>query len=273
MSSDLDLPLLPSAEQIRRREFATVRRGYDPDQVRDYLQHVSSQVETLEQELRETRMQTDTKASRTDTEVHDDAGAAASGHPSFVAAPEAMPDDDGYGRLAERFAEMIRAADEQSTSVLEEAQAEAARILEEARAEADRVRVDAQARAEEARQMGDDELVHAKEEAERILGSLADRRETLVTQMQEMQSRLLSVAKNLEIGIDDPIIHEPTFEEMDIGTDGETQAEIAAGGETDDEMVDPRYEDLWVSNEGSSVDIPDLEPLDLDFDEDASGKE
>ncbi len=38
-------------------------------------------------------------------------------------------------------------------------------------------------------------------------------------------------------------------------------------------MVDPRYEDLWVSNEGSSVDIPDLEPLDLDFDEDASGKE
>ena len=34
--SDLDLPLLPSAEQIRRRQFATVRRGYDPDQVHDY---------------------------------------------------------------------------------------------------------------------------------------------------------------------------------------------------------------------------------------------
>ncbi len=129
MSSDLDLPLLPSAEQIRRREFATVRRGYDPDQVRDYLHHVSSQVETLEQELRETRMQTDTKASRADGDVHqdDDTSAAASGHPSFVAAPEAMPGDDGYGRLAERFTEMIRAADEQSTKVVEEAQAEAAR--------------------------------------------------------------------------------------------------------------------------------------------------
>ena len=35
MTKDLDLPLLPSAEQIRRREFATVRRGYDPDQVRE----------------------------------------------------------------------------------------------------------------------------------------------------------------------------------------------------------------------------------------------
>ena len=52
MTNDLDLPLLPSAEQIRRREFATVRRGYDPDQVREYLQGVAGQVETLERELR-----------------------------------------------------------------------------------------------------------------------------------------------------------------------------------------------------------------------------
>src|SRR5436190_7505357 len=55
MKNDLDLPLLPSAEQIRRREFATVRRGYDPDQVREYLQGVAGQVETLERELRERR--------------------------------------------------------------------------------------------------------------------------------------------------------------------------------------------------------------------------
>ena len=33
MATDIDLPFLPSAAQIRRREFATVRRGYDPDQV------------------------------------------------------------------------------------------------------------------------------------------------------------------------------------------------------------------------------------------------
>ena len=55
MKNDLDLPLLPSAEQIRRREFATVRRGYDPDQVREYLQGVAGQVETLERELRDQR--------------------------------------------------------------------------------------------------------------------------------------------------------------------------------------------------------------------------
>ncbi len=41
-TSDLDMPLLPSAEQIRRREFATVRRGYDPQQVRAYLTSIAN---------------------------------------------------------------------------------------------------------------------------------------------------------------------------------------------------------------------------------------
>jgi DivIVA domain-containing protein len=44
MATEIDLPFLPSAAQIRRREFASVRRGYDPDQVRDYLAQVAEQV-------------------------------------------------------------------------------------------------------------------------------------------------------------------------------------------------------------------------------------
>src|SRR5438105_14687998 len=55
MSTRLDLPLLPSAEQIRRRMFARVRRGFDPDQVRDYLLQIADQIETLEGEVREAR--------------------------------------------------------------------------------------------------------------------------------------------------------------------------------------------------------------------------
>ena len=56
MSTRLDLPLLPSAEQIRRRMFARVRRGFDPDQVRDYLLQIADQIETLEGEVREARL-------------------------------------------------------------------------------------------------------------------------------------------------------------------------------------------------------------------------
>src|SRR3954453_4183190 len=56
-STELDLPLLPSAEQIRRREFATIRRGYDPEQVRNYLGQVAAQVETLEGQIRDARLE------------------------------------------------------------------------------------------------------------------------------------------------------------------------------------------------------------------------
>ena len=56
-TSDLDMPLLPSAEQIRRREFATVRRGYDPQQVRAYLTSIANQVGTLERELSQLRLE------------------------------------------------------------------------------------------------------------------------------------------------------------------------------------------------------------------------
>ena len=55
-TSDLDMPLLPSAEQISRREFATVRRGYDPQQVRAYLTSIATQVGTLERELSQLRL-------------------------------------------------------------------------------------------------------------------------------------------------------------------------------------------------------------------------
>ncbi len=44
-STNLDLPVLMSADQIRRREFVTTRRGYDPEQVRAYLEQVAEQVE------------------------------------------------------------------------------------------------------------------------------------------------------------------------------------------------------------------------------------
>jgi hypothetical protein len=40
------------------------------------------------------------------------------------------------------------------------------------------------------------------------------------------------------------------------------------GSKGDDDVVDPRYEDLWAS-EPATVDIPDLAPIDVDFDDEA----
>ena len=210
MKNDLDLPLLPSAEQIRRREFATVRRGYDPDQVREYLQGVAGQVETLERELHDQRKEG--KAQRPPTPGESLAAAITAGQVMTPATPATtpvpatpaptIPQQDPYEAIAKRFAGVLESADKEATAALAEAKAEADRVLQEARSEADRIKLDAQARAEQAKQQGTDSLAEAKREAERILGSLSERREVLVTQMHDMQSKLLSVAKELEASID-----------------------------------------------------------------------
>ncbi len=254
-TSDLDLPLLPSADQIRRREFATVRRGYDPDQVRDYLHQVADQIQVLEHDVREARLTSGSRAAAAE-----------------ASAPVA---EDPYERLALRFASIIQTADTEAQRVVDEAKVESVRMIEEARTEADRIRVDAQARAEEARQQGTEALERAREEAEKILGGLATRRETLVTQMQEMQERLLSVAQGLEVAIDgsEEAPEEPEFELKiaDAEPAAKASEQPAAGAEPEVEDVDPRYEDLWISED--QIDIPDLASIDLDIDEDSRGRD
>jgi DivIVA domain-containing protein len=292
--SDLDLPLLPSAEQIRRRQFATVRRGYDPDQVHDYLNQVAQQVEALEGELREQRL-TSTAA--------DDATSSGATAPVAAAAPVGADADAAYDRIGQRLANVLRAADEESQTMIEEARTEADALLSEARAEAERLRTDALSRAEEDRARSGEELQRARAEADRVLGGLEHRRESLLGQMHEMQSRLLAVAQNLEIpdGADEAdagthVAHEAAQDNASPFASGPGDAEPAspAGdgamtrsgsepepdrtepkpapvsvgqGVADDDAVDPRYEDMWATPGSRSVDIPDLSSLDIDFDD------
>jgi DivIVA domain-containing protein len=258
MKNDLDLPLLPSAEQIRRREFATVRRGYDPDQVREYLQGVAGQVETLERELRDQRKEA--KAQRPPTPGESLAAAVTAGQVMTpvtpATAPPPTPPQDPYEAIAKRFAGVLESADKEATAALAEAKAEADRVLQEAHSEADRIKLDAQARAEQAKQQGTDSLAEAKLEAERILGSLSERREVLMTQMHDMQSKLLSVAKELEASIDDP--------------KGAKEITRSERDRTSDDVVDARYEDMWASKGKKMVDYR-IRTLDVDFEEDHGG--
>jgi DivIVA domain-containing protein len=247
-AAELDLPLLPSAEQIRRREFATIRRGYDPEQVRDYLKQVAAQVETLEGQLREARLEMES--------AHQPATAAETpAEPQPEPQPEPAPAADPYEQLAGRLSELIRAADGQAKKILTEAQAEATRQMTEARAEADRVRTDAQSQAEEARQHGDEVLHQAKAEAERVLSTLSSRREHLVEQLQQMQSRLLGVAQELESALG----------EDDVDDEFMTDPPTSSPQTEDADVVDPRYEDLWVSTETEAMKMTDLPSIDIDF--------
>ncbi len=256
-TNDLDLPVQPSAEQIRRREFASVRRGYDPDQVRDYLTSVAGQLEKLEKDLRDAKLAAETATER--------AAAAASVEPA----------GDPYEVLGKRIAGLIGTADKEATRLLDEARGEAARIVEEARADADRIRVDAQSRAEEARAEGNQILQQARAEADRALSSLASRRQQLVDQLQTMQSRLISAANDLEVSIDEPSTEdlpetiaaaEAAASASAPGTTAvkEEPGEASSGAPADDSLP---MEELWVSSD-ESVDLPDLASIEFDFDDD-----
>jgi DivIVA domain-containing protein len=250
-TSDLDMPLLPSAEQIRRREFATVRRGYDPQQVRAYLTSIANQVGTLERELSQLRLEVGASAAARGEQPAEPAAQAVEVHEGGSSTA------DPYDALSKRFASLIEIADQEAERILENARSESTRTLDEARSEADRIRVDAQAHAEEARQEGTDLLERAKTESDRLLLGLAERRRGLVTQLEEMRGKLIEVAEDLAEPIEEAA--RADAEDSDLVEDADNTADDA------DDSVDPRYEDLWVNKE--SLQIPDLASIDLEFDE------
>ena len=217
-TSDLDLPLLPSAEQIRRREFATIRRGYDPDQVRDYLGAVAVQVESLENDLKDARLLAE---SRTGATV---------GHRPCPPHPSPTPTTASR----KRFAGLIAAADR-----------EAGRIVDEAKTDADRIRVDAQASAEAAKQEGDRGAGVGARGSRSRPGRPVDPTRTA---REPAATDAVPVARAWPMSsrsvIDEPAIAGP---KPTTGCDGTTQAADPTEGRPD-ELLDPRYEDLWVSD-------------------------
>jgi DivIVA domain-containing protein len=274
-ATNLDLPVLISADQIRRREFVTIRRGYDPDQVRAYLEQLADQMEVMRSMVNEARSDALT---------------------AVRAAAE--PRIDPYEKLAARVSNVIREADGAAEKIRAEAQSDADQLTGQARAEADRIRTDAQARAEEARERADTAVRVAREETDRTIAGLATRRDALVGQIASMQERLLGVAHDLERAMDvkvslpeiEPMLAMAPEAEAGNG-DAEPLAETSEGseGEFDDPhdegndepfgtivvgeaedgngtpIVDPSFDELWAGTEAIKLEFPQIPALDLDW--------
>ena len=298
-ATNLDLPVLISAEQIRRREFVTIRRGYDPDQVRAYLEQLADQMELMRVLLRDAQAEAET-AIRTISQ----------------------PRQDPYEQLGVRVASVIREADHVAETIRGEAHRDAEQVTREARADADRIRTDAQSKGEEARARADAAVRTAREEADRTIAGLATRRDALFDQLASMQERLIGVAHDLESAMDlkvslpdiesirdlldgseerdGSIVNEAAapheMEEPDVldasdapvdpagapieGVDriGPRESTVIvreAGDEDDDDepnMLDPSYEELWDGTDAVKLDLPEIPALDLDWGE-ADGDE
>jgi DivIVA domain-containing protein len=286
-ATNLDLPVLISPEQIRRREFVTIRRGYDPDQVRDYMEQLADQVELMQSLLREARQEAE----------------------SAIRANE-KPRIDPYEELARRVSGVIREADTAAEQIRTGAREDAERVTVEARTDADRIRTDAQARAEETRASAEAAVLQARAEADQTIMGLATRRDALVEQLAGMQERLLAVARDLESTIeldgpatpavetkasnaptdttssrrdapgpteaaDTPRDPAPASEVViDVtGGDRPTEGPSGAAGDAEaaealfQELDDPAYEELWEGTQAMRLEMPDIPPLDLDWGE------
>jgi DivIVA domain-containing protein len=246
-ATELDLPVLASPEQIRRREFVTARRGYDPQQVREFLTRIAEQMDRMQTMLREARMDAEA-ANRT----------------------EADPRPDAYERLAARFAETLRAADEQATRIREEAEREAAKTIDEARVEADRIRGEAHGKADELRSAAETALREAREQTASAISSLTARRTALVDEVGRMRARLVAAADELGSVLEptgaSPVEQKPVEERF------ATPAPTPASSEPPPDPpassgVEIRYEDLWEGTEPLPLDLPEIPPLDLNWDD------
>ncbi|MEP6151781.1 DivIVA domain-containing protein [Ilumatobacter sp.] len=183
MAMSFSRPDPASPAQIADASFPTSRRGFDQNEVRDFLRMVSAELgrlrerETfLERELRDARNNPDLDGSRLD--------------------------DEALTRLlGEETARVLNAARESSHEIREKAEQSAARMLleasdeatrmrEEAEIEASRRRSDAAADAEAelsmAKQQGREMVNEARAYRERVLSELARRRELAREQIEQL---------------------------------------------------------------------------------------
>jgi DivIVA domain-containing protein len=179
-----DLSSSASAGRIRHPTFATVFRGYDPNQVLEYLSGVADHVEALESKVQQVELEL--KESR---------------RQGIALQDKVSGGQDPYDTISARVADLVRMFDQDVERLRAEAEAEVQRLLADARTEAERTRLDAQDKAAETRADAERTLRDARIETEHALSSLTSRRDALVGELRILRDRILDTVKGLETTI------------------------------------------------------------------------
>lgn len=179
-----DLSPSAGAGRIRQPTFGTVFRGYDPNQVLEYLSGVADHVEALESKIQKLESELG-EAHRQGTAFQD----------------QAISGQDPYETISARVADLVRTFDRDVERLRAEADTEVDRLLAEARIEAERIRLDAQEKGAETRAEAERTLREARIEADKALSGLASRRDNLLQELRAMRDQMLDTAKDLETTI------------------------------------------------------------------------
>lgn len=177
-----ELPSSASAGWLNLPTFSTVRRGYDPAQVMEYVTRLTDHLDALRNEVR--RLQ------------------AESGQRDVTREEQAPIAQDQYEGVGARVADLMRTFDQDVEKLRQDAEEEAGRIIAEARSEADRIKREAERVHEEAEAKADRVLAEARTEADRALSSLASRREGLLDELRVIRDRVVEATKGIEATIE-----------------------------------------------------------------------
>jgi len=176
-----------SPEDIEGREFGLSRRGYDREEVDDFLLEVAGTVREAEAtaEAAEAQAADADATSGVDPAVHPLRARLGSG-------PDETGDADEFELLGAEVAAVLRAADEGAAKRRADADAEATRIRDEADGYAHRLRVETEAEAERIRAEADVEarnartaLAEASEQARVTVQEATARAEALTAEAEE----------------------------------------------------------------------------------------
>ena len=181
MPSNRPDPSSPNA--VASAGFATVRKGYDPEEVRELLRMVAAELARLQE--RERFLDAELRTAQRGAAPH--AGMIDEEVVTRLLGEEAAR---VLSTAREGAAQIKQRAEEAAARLLREATDEAQRLREEAEVEAARKRSDAQADAEAeielAKQQGREMVNEAREYRERVLNELARRREVARQQIEQL---------------------------------------------------------------------------------------
>jgi cell division septum initiation protein DivIVA len=188
--------------------FDTVRRGFAPDQVAEYLQRVTTLVLSLEARLSEmTSELLETKRERDEARAALEASARDPNDGASDRVTELVQTFDhevgGLLRDAEVEAERLRSdVRMEADRILALAREEAKRFLAEADAEAERIRADARTLERESKLRAGRLIVDAREEADRAESHLGTVRGRMLDTFRDIRERTITALGEVEAVIE-----------------------------------------------------------------------
>jgi cell division septum initiation protein DivIVA len=175
-------------EALPAPKFKTAKRGFDQNQVVEYVGQLNTRLRSIEHQVRQLRHENEQVKRERDTALRERAALV---QQDEATAPS--PDADGYQQVSDRVTELFVALDDEVEKIRAETAAEAEAILDRARSEAYRVSRE----AEDARTSATLASHRTREEAKRTVADLEARRDAVLQELQQTCTHSLDVIGNL----------------------------------------------------------------------------